>query len=165
VNTSLTARNQRPRLGAAPRSLILPAAALVAAMVWALSREPPLLGECRLPDGTVLRLEAVTVGPQHCLVRGRYWQRLLAPLLPPSLRGRSGATICTYQGAAPGSVVFWTTWETSSRFTDWERAVAFDEHGSQVEATAVGVSAARSPPGPAPLRPAPPLPGRRVHGA
>src|SRR5205085_69333 len=37
------------------RSLILPAAALTADIValtaWALSREPPLLGECRLPDG------------------------------------------------------------------------------------------------------------------
>jgi hypothetical protein len=125
---------------AAPRSLVYPSMAAIVAILagtaWALSREPPPLAVHRLPDGTVLHLEAVTVGPQHRLVRGRYWQRFLAPLLPPAVRGRSGATVCTYLGSSPGAVIFWTTWETSSRFTDWSRAVAFDEHGSQTEVTA-----------------------------
>src|SRR5207237_8801811 len=30
--------------------------------IWVLGAEPPPLGVCRLPDGSVLRLEAVTVG-------------------------------------------------------------------------------------------------------
>jgi hypothetical protein len=136
----LAARGRRPRRRVEARPLILPAivltAVILAATVWALSREPPLLGIGRLPDGTELRLEAVTVGPRHCLIRGRYWQRLLAPLLPPSLRGQSGATVCTYRGGRPGAVVFWTTWDRSSPATDWDRAVAFNEGGEETEATA-----------------------------
>ena len=50
--------------------------ALLAAIVWFLRQEPAPLQVWRRRDGKVLRLEAVTLGPEHQLVLGRRWQRL-----------------------------------------------------------------------------------------
>jgi hypothetical protein len=125
-------------MGNRHRLLILPAlaaiAAILAATTWALSRETPPLAVSRLPDGTVLRLEAVTLGPQHRLALGTYWQRLIAPLLPPALRAHSGATICTYANINPPALVFWTSW-VAPRWAsiDWARASVLDELGSECE--------------------------------
>ena len=73
-----------------PRLLTLTMAVVLTAFLlmligWLL-QEPHPLQVRQLPDGTVLRLEAVTHGPQQRFVRGRNWQRLLAPLLSPSLQ-------------------------------------------------------------------------------
>src|SRR5438034_11565496 len=60
-------------------------ALILAAVVWTLALPVPPLQVARLPDGAVLRLEAVTIGPQHKMVRGRYWQRLLGSYWPGPL--------------------------------------------------------------------------------
>ena len=66
---------------ATPRYLIGSAGVLTGiillATVWALTQEPPPLASCRLPDGTVLRLEAVTCGPIH---RFKNWPPPRRPL-------------------------------------------------------------------------------------
>ena len=69
-----------------PRLLTLTMAVVFTAFLlmligWLL-QEPRPLQVRQLPDGTVLRLEAVTHGPHQRFVRGRNWQRLLAPRAP-----------------------------------------------------------------------------------
>src|SRR5437867_2242550 len=58
-------RRMRPK----PHSIVVPAviasAAVLLATAWMLGGEPPPLGVCRLPDGTILRLDAITLGPEH----------------------------------------------------------------------------------------------------
>src|SRR5258708_37584207 len=77
--------------------------------IWALIQEPPPLASCRLADGSVVRLEAVTRGPVHRVKSGPYWQRLLARAPFPSLRALAGDPIQEFRGATPDSLVFWTT--------------------------------------------------------
>src|SRR5205809_8126814 len=69
--------------------------------VWALFREPPPLRVSRLPDGTVLRLEAITRRPQHRIVLGRPWLRLLATPLPPGTPARCAPTASHYVRTDP----------------------------------------------------------------
>jgi hypothetical protein len=108
--------------------------------IWTLSAEPPPLGVCRLPDGSVLRLDAVTVGPEHQFVMGRYGQRLLAALLPPGLTGSSGATITTYHSINPPAIIFWTSRPGVPNpmygFGVASRTVVLDGHGNKVRAAA-----------------------------
>jgi hypothetical protein len=108
---------------------------ILAATGWTLIREPPPLQVCRLPDGTLLRLEAITRGPEHRFVLGRYGMRLLASVLPGT-PGHFGTTLCAYGPTDPATLVFWTTWDTNSRLTNWTRTVALDESGEEVEDTA-----------------------------
>jgi hypothetical protein len=87
----------------------------------------------------VLRLEAVTYGDQHRFVKGRYWQRLLAPLLSPALQQLSGATVYTYRIVSPRNVrplVFWFWLSPNSSPRTIMRPVAPDEHGSELANTA-----------------------------
>src|SRR5207249_2792024 len=89
-------------------------------------------------DGSVLRLDAVTVGPEHRFVMGRYGQRLLAALLPSALTGSSGATVITYHSINPPAIIFWTSGPVPAldSFGDASRMVVSDEHGSKVRAAA-----------------------------
>ena len=100
---------------ATPRYLIGSAGVLTGvillAAAWALTREPPPLASCRLPDGTDIRLEAVTHGPVHRFKNGPYWQRLLARAPLHSLRALAGDPVGEIRGATPDSLVFWTTRE------------------------------------------------------
>src|SRR5438309_2543412 len=126
-----------------PRLLTLTMAVVLTAFLlvligWLLQEAPPLQVR-QLPDGTVLRLEAVTHGPQQRFVRGRNWQRLLAPLLSPSLRTLPGAAIYTYRPIYPkysSPLVFWISRSAISSPNQfwWPRAVAFDEHGCEFNA-------------------------------
>jgi hypothetical protein len=126
-----------------PRLLSLTMAGILTAFLlmligWLLQESPPLQVR-RLPDGTVLRLEAVTRGPQQRFVRGRNWQRLLVPLLPPSLQPMPGVSIYTYRPISPKNsspLVFWISRSAKSspnRYW-WPRAVAFEEHGCEFNA-------------------------------
>src|SRR5438128_988370 len=54
---------------------------------WAVLQDP-FTQTCRLPDGTLLRLEAVTYGTQHQFLLGPWWQRVLQPVLPPERQPR-----------------------------------------------------------------------------
>src|SRR5437660_11843517 len=98
---------------ATPRYLIGSAAILTGVIlltaIWALIQEPPPLASCRLADGSVVRLEAVTCGPVHRFKSGPYWQRLLARAPLHSLRALAGDPIREFRGATPDSLVFWTT--------------------------------------------------------
>jgi hypothetical protein len=40
----------------------------------------------RLPDGSRLRLEAVTYGKEHRIALGSWWQKAIFPFLPASLK-------------------------------------------------------------------------------
>src|SRR5438034_11145018 len=104
-------------------SSVLLVAAMLTAVVWTLTLPVPPLRECRLPDGTVLRLEAVTMGPEHRLVRGRYWPRLLAPLLQGSLAAY-GPSVTTWRLPTTDAAAFWFTWQTDFRLTNLTRATA-----------------------------------------
>jgi hypothetical protein len=104
---------------------------ILIAAAWALSREPAPLQVQRLPGGTI-ELEAVTYGQEHRLVQGSYWQRLLAPLLPPGLQIRLLGTVHAWRGSGPGEMVFWTTWRPPPGYrAHFGTAVVFDEHGCQ----------------------------------
>jgi hypothetical protein len=125
------------RMGAGPRLLIWASVAaivvILVATAWILLQEPPPLQVRRFPDGKLIRLEAVTMGPKHQFASGRRWQRLLAPLLPPSARRRIGATVCTYGPTEERTVVFWFTWRGYAARSNWSRVAAFDERHGEVE--------------------------------
>src|SRR5437588_5851870 len=115
--------------------------ALLCLFVGWLFQEPAPLQTRPLPDGTVLRLEAVTYGDQHRYVKGRYWQRFLAPVLPPALQQLSGATVYTYRIVSPKNVrplVFWISRSPrSSSFYFLMPRAALDEHGSELDGVAL----------------------------
>src|SRR3954454_23564940 len=74
------------------------AVALVAALAAGcvlLAQRPPPLASGRLPDGSVLSLEAVTYGKSHRAFEGARWLRLAAAVLPPSLAERLGSPVLT----------------------------------------------------------------------
>jgi hypothetical protein len=125
-----------------PRPLISLALAATAAILfgtcWALWTGPAPVGVVRLPDGSVVRLEAVTFGARHQLVLARDWQRVLAPLLPPSLQARYGGPSVEYQGAPPGAAVFWFTAVGQPPFTYLRGAVVYDDRGEAVPAERAG---------------------------
>jgi hypothetical protein len=121
-------------------------AVLVAVVVWTLTLPIPPLRTYRLPDGTVLRLEGVTLGSEHRLVRGRYWQRLLAPFLQGPL-AHYGPSVTTWRLPTPNAAVFWLTWTASSPLTNWTRATAVDDTGEEVELTGTHIQFMR-PDGP-----------------
>ncbi len=101
----------------------------------------------RLPDGTLLSLEAVTYGQQHQIVRGTWWQKLLNPFFSNETRNRLGMMFPTHRSAHPNTLVFWTLRElprpmTARVIAPWEaRGVVFDEAGDEAE-TAVRVMGA-----------------------
>src|SRR5207253_5145629 len=105
---------------ATPRYLMGSAAALTGVIlltaIWALIQEPPPLASCRLADGSVVRLEAVTCGPVHRFKRGPYWQRLLAQSSVPALRALAGYPIQEVRSTVPNSLVFWTSYAWASPF-------------------------------------------------
>jgi hypothetical protein len=106
---------------------------LLAAVGWALLQVPAPLKVVRLPDGSVLRLEAVTFAPRHQLVRGRYWQRLLAPVLP----ARMQPTTITYRNPEAPRVVFWTSGLGARVLAQHQyRAVAFEQGAGEVDSLA-----------------------------
>lgn len=118
----------------APRSLFWSSVALLVGVLVAavgfLGQEPPPLAVARLPNGTELRLEAVTYGPKHSFVRGRYWQRLLAPILSPEWQRRIGAAVFTYRSPNPPALVFWTSGSGAVALPwAYTPAGAIDEHG------------------------------------
>jgi hypothetical protein len=97
----------------------------------------------RLPDGTLLYLEAVTYGKQHQIVRGTWWQKLLNPVLTNEMRNRFGMMFPRYQSAGTDTLGFWTLRDVPSRsrmrgsLPSWEaRGVVFDEAGNQGETAA-----------------------------
>src|SRR5688572_27642590 len=81
------------RRGRSSRSLLLCSGAalgvVLAAGLWALIQAGA--GQVRrLPDGSLLRLEAVSYGRTQAYVHGTWWQKRLFPLVSPALRERSG---------------------------------------------------------------------------
>src|SRR5713226_4513999 len=69
----------------------------------------------RLPDGTLLSLEAVTYGQEHHIVRGTWWQTLLNPLLTNEARNRLGMMFPQYQSASANTLVLWTLRDVPGR--------------------------------------------------
>src|SRR5438128_1859986 len=120
------------------RSPTVPAAAaailLAVATFGALSLEPSARWVCRLPDGSELKLEAVTYGRQHRFVGGRWWRRLLMPLVPSSLQSLLGGAPPVDRTTDSDTIVFWVSrtgpkWPTGSL----SRAVVFDENGHELD--------------------------------
>ena len=75
-----TANQQRQERIRRPVAILLASViliAMVAVGVWALLQEPPPLQVRRLPDGSAMRLEAVTVGSRHRFVPGSRWRKWL----------------------------------------------------------------------------------------
>jgi hypothetical protein len=83
------------------------AGATGAALLRTLTREPRPLASCRLANGTIFRLLAVTRGPIHRFKSGPRWQRLLAQT--PFLRALAGEPVREIRGAMPDSLIFWIT--------------------------------------------------------
>jgi hypothetical protein len=123
---------------ATPRYLMRSAAVLTGAILltaaWALIQEPPPLTSCRLADGSVLRLEAVTRGPVHEFKGGPYWQRLLARAPFPSLRALAGDPIQEFRGATPDSLALWTTRKAPVGGISSVSAEVINERGCSYEA-------------------------------
>jgi hypothetical protein len=63
-------------------------AAVLAAVLWLGSWRAPT-PSCRLPDGTIATLEAVTYGREK-RVRGSFWQQLLYAVLPEGHKQGAG---------------------------------------------------------------------------
>src|SRR6266511_3888821 len=62
--------------------------------------------ERRLPDSSLLTLEAVTYGKEHRFVHGSWWQKLLAPVLPASIKNQ--LRVDTLTSDSPDTLVLWT---------------------------------------------------------
>src|SRR5690349_18433356 len=120
------------------RSLTLPASAAIAGVLvaagWLLAREPSPLQRCSLPDGSVLKLEAVTYGRQHRFVGGSWWRRLLTPLLPAPLKGIVAGDDPAELKTDSDTIVFWVS-RTGQVPTPagLSRAVIFDEKGHELD--------------------------------
>src|SRR5262249_53132269 len=69
-------------------------AAILMGVFWALNQEPPVPSR-RLADGSLLRLEDVTFGTEQRVARRRWWQRILAPVMPQDLQGRAVSSLST----------------------------------------------------------------------
>lgn len=83
-----------------------------------------------LPDGSVLKLEAVTYDRQHHFVSGPWWRRLLVRLLPMSLRGLVSQAAPVDRATDSNTLVFWISRAGPTRApVSFSRAVVFDEHG------------------------------------
>lgn len=117
------------------RVLIASVAALAAAVavgVCALFQEVPLARR-RLPDGGMLTLRSVTCGTRHEFVEQQLWQRLLGPVLPDTLQGRSEGWCAT----SNPTLAVWPLW-TGPRPADgrrrrWPgRLEVVDEHGCAI---------------------------------
>jgi hypothetical protein len=123
-----------------PRRLVMFSLAaflvVLAAGLWALVSEPWVQKQ-RLPNGTVLRLEAVTYG-SHDIPRRSWWRRLLEPRRPPS----GGPVLQTLPGSpwhSPNGIVFWLSHErplgrqkawAGEPLSQWTETV--DERGARV---------------------------------
>jgi hypothetical protein len=96
----------------------------------------------RLPDGSILSLEAVTYGQQHQIVRGTWWQKLLNPILTNPARNQFAMMFPRYQSAGSDTLGIWTLRDIPSRnrlrgsLPSWEaRGVVFDDMGNAAETT------------------------------
>jgi hypothetical protein len=61
-----------------------------------------------LPDGSVVTFHGVTLGRDHRLPLGSWWQRVLGRLSPPDLSRRLGVTWLTHTSTNDSLVVWWT---------------------------------------------------------
>jgi hypothetical protein len=138
------AADERPPRRDSRPTLVLVALAALALMLggtaWALLQVPPPLQVARLPDGTELRLEAVTMGREHRYVGGPRWRRLLARVLPSGWLDRTGWKVHSYRTLQAGTLVFWTTrpmpLNALAGPQDWP-SIVFDEHGCQTKSFTV----------------------------
>jgi hypothetical protein len=130
-----------------PRSmLMLPILLVLLAIVIILAartqgRPEPL----KLPDGSLLTLEAVTYGSRHEVVLGPWWVKVLRPVVPEGWRHdlyhRFHCRVQSLTAPTPETLVFWTVRRgvqppVISRIPLYNspRLVAFDEHGCEIEA-------------------------------
>lgn len=138
----MSAGNARPRKRAGhPVLIILALTALVLLLgvtAWLLIQEPAPLQEQRLPDGSVIRLEAVSGGREHRYVGGARWKRLVGPRLPARLPDRMGWRVHAYRSRQPDTLVFWTARRVPPATSAGHlRSAIFDEHGCHMEAFTV----------------------------
>jgi hypothetical protein len=98
----------------------------------------------RLPDGSVLTLEAVTYGKEHRLIEGEWWQKLFAPVLPARLRPHPNRWTDLYVADHPNTLVLWTHQQKMTPASHWDqerwetRVVVSDEHGCRSETGFLG---------------------------
>jgi len=124
-----------------PRSLALILAVLVATVLvlsagWLFS--PPPKQTQRLPDGSLLTLEAVTLDQQVEVVQGNRLQSILFPVLPAPVKEHLDWKVRSHRSMQPGVLTFWTSRRSLTPDSGWfssrRRAVAIDEHGCEAEA-------------------------------
>src|SRR5438046_378296 len=98
-------------------------------MVAALSDPPPQ--RLRLPDGSIVTLEAVTYGKQKVL-RGAWWRKLYYWILPDAQKDRAGCRVFT--GFRDGALTFHTynLWSKPGQRLAYITN-ALDEHGCQTD--------------------------------
>lgn len=99
----------RPRNPRSTRFIALSLGALLVALIpcpFALSQYPPPLGTRRLPDGSVISLEAVTYGTTHQFFHGTWGQRIAHALLPAAWADRLGGAVLTHDTRSP-QLVCW----------------------------------------------------------
>jgi hypothetical protein len=91
----------------------------------------------RLPDGSLLTLEAVTYGKEHRFVEGNWWQKLFYSFLPTQVQ--NSIPVHTYTGSSDRLLVFWTRRRPAARGQPlphpfWQpRVMAFDQRGRTAE--------------------------------
>src|SRR5262249_13317470 len=118
-------------------------AAVLIGLLLSITVQHPLNLAQRLPDGTVLRLEAVTYGKQHHFESGPFrlaWLRRLFPWLARLISPSADNT--TPRDAL---VVWFTRRDATGRsltFTPLSHAIALDEHGCRFEISPLSMSAA-----------------------
>jgi hypothetical protein len=109
-------------------------AAILIASVCALCQVPAAMQVCQLPDGSILKLEAVSYGRQHHFVSGPWWRRLLVRLLPPSLRGLVSQATPVDRAIDSNTLIFWISRDGPTRApVSFSRAVVFDERGRELD--------------------------------
>jgi hypothetical protein len=120
-----------------PRLLVWSSVALLvgilAATVWFMAQEPPPLAVARLPNGSELRLEAVTFGERHQYASGPRWRRLLAAMGPAGRRSSQGAVDPLTRNTGPGMLMLWTSRAGGVWSLNQERFVIVDEHGCEFD--------------------------------
>lgn len=117
---------------------------LLAGAAWIWFSDPGTR-EQTLPDGSIVRLRAVTHGTRHRVVSGNLWQRTVGRLLPETWALHLGSQILSHTNDVPVTVV-WIDYEdqgSTRRPTGGYRAtptIVSDGEGTEFEQVGASIS-------------------------
>jgi hypothetical protein len=97
----------------------------------------------KLPDGTVVTIEAMTYGERHRFEQGRLWRKLRR-VLPPPLQGALPTGVSMTQITKADTLVVWLTCHdpATGKFigAPWTEVALADEHGCRFASSGGGTA-------------------------